>query len=160
MNSIALDYRNPRNIIVTLLFIGLVVGVGGVIGISTAPGAWYAALEKPPFNPPNWVFGPVWGLLYILIGIAGARTFLRSPSSSAMVLWAGQMALNWVWSPTWFALHLLWPAFAIIAAILVLILAFIAATWKTDRPSALMFVPYAAWVAFASTLNLWIAILN
>ncbi|HZY68083.1 MAG TPA: TspO/MBR family protein [Devosia sp.] len=160
MDTIALDYRNPRTIIVTLLFIGLVVGVGAVIGINTAPDGWYAALEKPPFNPPNWLFGPVWFTLYVLIGIAGARTFLRDPTSPAMFIWGAQMVLNWAWSPTWFTLHLLWPAFAIIVAILALIVAFIVATWKSERLSALLFVPYAAWVAFAGTLNLSIALLN
>ena len=71
-----------------------------------------------------------------------------------------QMVLNWAWSPTWFTLHLLWPAFAIIIAILALIVAFIVASWKIDRVSAWLFVPYALWVAFASYLNLSIAILN
>jgi translocator protein len=160
MDSIALDYRNPRTIIVTLLFIGIVVGVGAVIGTQTAPDAWYTALEKPPFNPPNWLFAPVWFTLYVLIGIVGARTFLRDATSPAMFCWVGQMLLNWAWSPTWFSLHLLWPAFAIIIAILALIVAFIAVTWKSDRPSAVLFLPYAAWVAFASTLNLSIALLN
>lgn len=160
MDSIALDYRRPRTLVVTLVFIAIVVTVGAVIGINTGPDAWYATLEKPPFNPPNWVFAPVWFTLYVLIGIAGARTFLRDASSPAMFLWAGQMVLNWAWSPTWFTLHLLWPAFAIIITILALIVGFIAVTWKTDRLSALLFLPYAAWVAFASTLNLSIAILN
>ena len=160
MDSIALDYRNPRTIIVTLLFIGIMVGVGAVIGTQTAPDAWYTALEKPPFNPPNWLFAPVWFTLYVLIGIVGARTFLRDATSPAMFCWVGQMLLNWAWSPTWFSLHLLWPAFAIIIAILALIVAFIAVTWKSDRPSAVLFLPYAAWVAFASTLNLSIALLN
>lgn len=160
MDSIALDYRNPRTLIVTFVFIAVVVTVGAVIGINTGPDAWYAALSKPPFNPPNWLFAPVWFVLYVLIGIAGARTFLRDASSPAMFLWAGQMVLNWAWTPAWFTLHLLWPSFAIIITILALIVAFIAATWKTDRMSALLFVPYAAWVAFASTLNLSIAILN
>ena len=77
-----------------------------------------------------------------------------------MYVWGAQMLLNWAWSPTWFSLHLLWPAFAIIVTILALIVAFIVINWNRDRPSALMFVPYAAWVAFASTLNLSIAILN
>ena len=160
MDSIALDYRNPRTLIVTLIFIGIVVGVGAVIGTTTAPDAWYGTLAKPPFNPPNWLFAPVWFALYVLIGIAGARTFLRDASSPAMLVWVSQMVLNWAWSPTWFSLHLLWPAFAIIVAILALIVAFIAMTWKTDRVSSWLFVPYAAWVAFASTLNLSIAILN
>ncbi len=77
-----------------------------------------------------------------------------------MKLWVGQMLLNWAWSPTWFALHLLWPAFIIIAAMLALIVWFIVARWNKDRLSALMFLPYAAWVGFASVLNLSIAILN
>lgn len=160
MDAIALDYRKPRTLIVTLIFIAIVVGVGATIGINTGPDAWYASLNKPPFNPPNWLFAPVWFTLYVLIGIAGARTFLRDASSPATFLWAGQMVLNWAWTPAWFTLHLLWPAFAIIITILVLIVAFIAVTWRQDRVSAVLFVPYAAWVAFASTLNLSIAVLN
>ncbi len=160
MDAIALDYRNPRTIIVTLLFVALVVGVGAVIGVSASPDAWYASLEKPPFNPPNWLFAPVWFTLYVLIGIAGARTYLRQGFGAATFIWIVQMLLNWAWSPTWFNLHLPWAAFAIIIAILALIVAFIVATWRSDRVSALLFVPYAAWVAFASTLNLSITTLN
>jgi tryptophan-rich sensory protein len=77
-----------------------------------------------------------------------------------MKLWYGQMALNWLWSPVWFSLHWLWPAFIVIAAILVLIVAFITNRWNRDRVAAWLFVPYAAWVAFASLLNLSIAVLN
>jgi benzodiazapine receptor len=160
MDSIALDYRRPRTLVVTLVFIAIVVTVGAVIGVNNVPDSWYTALDKPPFNPPNWIFAPVWFTLYVLIGIAGARTFLRDAASPAMFLWAGQMVLNWAWSPTWFSLHLLWPALAIIVTILVLIVLFIVQNWKADRISALLFVPYAAWVAFATTLNLSIAILN
>jgi len=160
MDSIAIDYRNPRTLIVTLAFIALVVTVGAVVGVNNVPDSWYAGLAKPPFNPPNWLFAPVWFTLYVLIGIAGARTFLSDALSPAMAVWVGQMVLNWVWSPTWFTLHLLWPAFAIIAAILALIVAFIVLTWKRDRLSAWLFIPYAAWVTFASTLNLSIAMLN
>jgi len=142
------------------LFLLVVIGTGAVIGALTAPGPWYAALEKPSFNPPGWVFGPVWFALYVMIAVAGWRTFVRARSSTAMALWYGQMLLNWAWSPVWFTLHLLWPAFAVIVGLLALILAFVASTWRSDPISAGAFVPYAAWVAFASVLNLSIAILN
>ncbi len=150
----------PKSIGLLVLFLAVVIGVGGLIGVNTAPGEWYAGLTKPPFNPPNWLFGPVWGILYIFIAIAGWRTFMTNPTGTGMKLWGGQMLLNWIWSPTWFTLHLLWPAFIVISAILALILLYIANRWNEDRISALLFVPYAAWVGFASVLNLSIAILN
>jgi tryptophan-rich sensory protein len=154
------DLKTPRALILLAVFLAVVIGVGAVIGVSTAPGEWYAGLAKPPFNPPNWLFGPVWFALYVLIAIAGWRTFLSEPSGIGMKLWVGQMALNWLWSPTWFSLHLLWPAFVVIIAIFALILMFIGNRWNRDRVSALLFVPYAAWVGFASLLNLAIATLN
>ena len=160
MSSISQTWRTPRSLVLLVVFLGAVIGVGALIGITTAPGEWYAALNKPPFNPPNSVFGPVWFALYVLIAIAGWRTFLREPGGTSMKLWYGQMALNWLWSPTWFTLHWIWPAFVVIVAILALILAFIVRNWREDRVSAWLFVPYAAWVGFASLLNLSIAILN
>lgn len=156
----SLDYRRPRTLIVTIAFIVAVVLVGQLIGLSAAPDAWYTALEKPPFNPPNWLLPPVWITLYVLIAIAGARTFLRNPISPAMALWVGQMLLNWVWTPVWFGLHQLWPAFAILLAMFACIIGFIAVSWSRDRAAALMFVPYALCVMFAGSLNLSIAILN
>lgn len=160
MDQVASDTHRPNRLLVIGAFIAAVCLVGGVIGANSAPDAWYAGLAKAPWNPPNWIFAPVWFVLYVMIGIAGARTFLRNPRGTAMGLWLAQMLLNWAWAPLWFRAHLQWPAFAVIAAILLLVLGFIAATWRADRTSALLFVPYAAWVAFASSLNLVIAILN
>jgi len=161
MSTVTLsDLRNPRAIGLLVLFLAVVIGIGALIGINTAPGEWYAGLNKPPFNPPNWIFGPVWFALYVLIAVAGWRTFMTEPRGMGMKLWYGQMVLNWLWSPVWFALHLIWPAFIVIVAIDAVVLAFIANRWSRDRASALMFVPYAAWVLFASALNLSIAILN
>lgn len=154
------DLKTPRALILLTVFLAAVIGVGAVIGVSTAPGEWYANLAKPPFNPPDWLFGPVWFALYVLIAVAGWRTFLSEPDGTGMKLWYGQMALNWLWSPVWFSLHLPWPAFIVIVAILALILMFIGNRWGRDRASAWLFVPYAAWVGFASLLNLAIATLN
>ncbi len=76
------------------LFIALVLGGGILIGVLTPPGAWYAALAKPPFNPPGWVFAPAWTLLYILIAVAGWRTWQCGPRNTAMAVWFVQLALN------------------------------------------------------------------
>jgi tryptophan-rich sensory protein len=86
---------------------------------------------------------------------------MRDPAGPATMIWGLQMVLNWIWSPVWFRLHQPWPAFLLILLILILALAFI---WRSardgDRVSAWLFVPYALWVAFASSLNLAIAVLN
>jgi tryptophan-rich sensory protein len=143
-----------------VLFVAVSLGGGLLLGAFNTPGDWYAALEKPPFNPPGWLFGPVWTTLYVLIGVAGWRTWQSARSSTAMWLWWLQMALNFAWSPVFFTLHNIGAAFAIIIALLLTILAYIAVTWKQDRTSALLFLPYVAWVAFASLLNGSILALN
>jgi benzodiazapine receptor len=143
-----------------LIFVAIVLGIGITIGLYNLPGEWYQSLTKPPFNPPNWVFGPAWSILYILIGIAGARTWLREPGATGMLLWFGQMVLNYLWSPFFFGLQQPEAALAIIVVMLVLILAFIGNRWPRDRLAALLFVPYAAWVAFATVLNASIVYLN
>ncbi|QGM48172.1 tryptophan-rich sensory protein [Methylocystis heyeri] len=136
-----------------ILFLLLVVGGGLAIGILTAPGEWYAGLAKPPFNPPGFVFAPVWTVLYVLIAIAGWRSFEQDRSSAPMKLWWAQLALNFLWSPVFFAAHRIGLAFLVIVALLAAILAFVATCWRKDRPAALLFAPYAAWVGFAAALN-------
>lgn len=154
------DYRTPRPWITLAIFLVVVIGVGGLIGTQSIPGAWYEGLNKPPFNPPNWIFGPVWFTLYVMIAVAGWRIYMISPSAAAMKVWYAQMALNFMWSPIWFIAHLIWPAFAVIAAILALIVTFIVLARKLDPIAAWLFVPYLVWVGFASLLNLSIGILN
>lgn len=141
-------------------FLLLAVGGGILIGTLTAPGDWYANLNKPPFNPPDWIFGPVWTLLYVLIAMAGWRTWEAGKTSPTMTLWWIQMGLNFLWSPVFFVLHEVWMALVIILALFAVILMFIRRSGGKDRVSALAFVPYAAWVAFASLLNFSIAVLN
>lgn len=141
-------------------FIGSVVGIGWIIGYLNIPGEWYAALAKPSFNPPNWVFGPMWTFLYILIAIAGWRTWRREGFNRAFKLWLAQMALNFMWSPVFFGLQQMEAALAILAAMLMTIIAFFLDRLKHDRTSAWLFAPYIAWVAFAGLLNTMLVVLN
>lgn len=141
-------------------FVGGVVLAGLLLGHANTPGGWYAALNKPGFNPPSYLFAPVWLALYVCIGIGGARTWSRSPRSPAMGAWVVQMALNFLWSPIFFGMHRIGLALGIMAALLMSIVAFIALQWSADRLVAFLFVPYAAWVAFAFALNWSIYWLN
>jgi tryptophan-rich sensory protein len=143
-----------------ILFLIVVIGGGLAIGFLTAPGEWYAALTKPAFNPPNWLFAPVWTLLYILIAIAGWGVFERNRDGWPMKLWWAQIVLNFLWSPTFFAAHRIGAALAVILLLLAVILAFIATAWRQDRVAALLFIPYAAWVTFALALNVSVFALN
>src|SRR5215207_5211920 len=94
-----------NRLVLLSMFLMLVVGGGLVIGFLTAPDEWYGGLAKPPFNPPNWLFGPVWTVLYVLIAMAGWLTFESDRSGWPMRLWWIQLGLNFVWSPTFFAAH-------------------------------------------------------
>ncbi len=143
-----------------ILFIGIVVGVGALSGVSNMPGEWYQSLEKPFFQPPAWVFGPVWTTLYVLIAIAGARTWLQAPSAGRMQVWFMQMILNFLWSPAFFGYQSPILGLVVIIPMLVAILAFIGLSWNRDRISAWLFLPYAGWVTFATALNAAIALLN
>jgi benzodiazapine receptor len=143
-----------------LLFLVLVLGGGLTVGFLTAPGGWYAGLAKPSFNPPPWVFAPVWVVLYALIALAGWRSFERDTAGWPMRLWWAQLGLNFLWSPVFFAAHRIALALVVILLLLAAILAFSALSWRRDRVSAWLFVPYAAWVAFASVLNGAILVLN
>jgi tryptophan-rich sensory protein len=143
-----------------LFFLALTVGGGLSIGLFTLPGEWYAGLVKPSFNPPNWIFGPVWTALYIMIAIAGWRIYLKEPSGLSMQIWWVALGLNFIWSPAFFGAQQLGIALAIILALLASILAFIITARMTDRPASLLFIPYAAWVGFATLLNGSLFMLN
>jgi benzodiazapine receptor len=143
-----------------ILFLLLVVGGGLVIGYLTAPGDWYAGLTKPAFNPPGWLFAPVWTVLYIVVAIAGWLVWQRAPSDWSMRLWWAQLVLNFLWSPTFFGAHEIGLALIVVLLLLAAIIAFIATAWQRDRVTAWLFVPYATWVAFASVLNAAILALN
>ncbi len=125
------------------------------------PGPWYDGLAKPFFNPPNWLFGPAWTVLYILIGIAGWLVWQRERSSTAMKIWWLQLALNFAWSPVFFTAQQIGLALVIVLAMLASILAFI----LPHRPGARSLPPgcscptRSGW-PFATLLNASIWWLN
>ncbi|MGH6859908.1 MAG: TspO/MBR family protein [Phyllobacterium sp.] len=137
---------------VLLLFLVLVIGGGLAIGYATLPGEWYAGLVKPPFNPPNWIFAPVWTILYVLIALAGWRVWDRGLTVPQQFWWA-QLVLNFLWSPCFFGLQQMGLALVVIVLLLVSTVGFIKASWSRDPASAALFIPYLAWVAFAALLN-------
>ncbi|MGE3302691.1 MAG: TspO/MBR family protein [Hyphomonadaceae bacterium] len=143
-----------------VLFFALVVGGGLAIGGLFEPGPWYAALNKPSYNPPNWAFPLAWSALYILIAIAGWRTWRRDRGGAAMVLWWLQLVLNFAWTPIFFGAHAIAAALGVLVLLLVAIAAFIAASWRSDRVAACLFIPYGAWVAFAGAINAALLVLN
>lgn len=154
------EHARMRKILINLAFILVVSGIGAAIGLMNAPGEWFASLDKPFFNPPGWLFGPVWTVLYVMIAIAGARTALAAPRSAAMRLWIVQMALNFLWSPAFFGLRSPAAGLMVILPLLASIIAFIISSRKSDRIAALFFWPYLAWVGFATVLNASIWALN
>lgn len=132
-------------------------------GLATAPGSeWYRSLEQPSFAPPGWVFGPVWTLLYVGMIIAAWRLLGLEASrerTRALVLFYAQLLLNALWSFAFFAFQSPAAGLVVLAALTALVLAAIRVFAPLDRTAALLFVPYAAWVVFASALNLGILVL-
>ena len=143
-----------------LIFVVAVVGIGWLIGATNLPGEWYAGLAKPDFVPPNWAFPVAWTILYIMIAVAGWRTYRRAPSGKAMLVWTVQLALNFIWSPVMFTMHQIGAALVILICLFVAIVTYIGLEISRDRLAAALFVPYAACVAFAGVLNAAIWRLN
>ncbi len=149
------------------LFLSLLItlAVGGVAGFATASaiGTWYATLNKPYFNPPNWLFAPVWTLLYILMGIA-LYLIWRLPAAQvrkkAMMLFFAQLALNFAWSFIFFTFHQIGFAFVEIVLLWLVILITINQFAKLQKTAALLLLPYILWVSFAAVLNGSIWFLN
>lgn len=133
------------------------------VGALYAPGEWYAALTKPVWNPPNWIFAPVWTVLYVLIGWSGwlvwrAAGVLAAPLAFAMYFL--QLLLNAAWSWLFFGLHQPALAFGEIVFLWLAILATVVMFWRLSRVAALILLPYLCWVSFAALLNLTLWRLN
>jgi len=147
-----------------LFFIVVCFGTAGLGGALTTPGLpWLETLQKPAFNPPNWVFGPVWTVLYGLMALSGWLIHSAQPSrrrTQALIVFALQLCLNLAWSGLFFYLRRPDWSLADICVLLVLIWTYVALAWPIQRRAAWLFVPYGLWVAFATALNAAIWSLN
>jgi len=130
------------------------------IGGFFLPGEWYAGLRKPSWNPPNWIFGPVWTVLYATMAVAAWLVWRRGGFAGqrfALSFFLMQLLLNALWSPLFFGLRNPGLAFVNIVLLWLAVLATVFAFWKTRPLTGALLVPYLAWVTFASVLNfaLW-----
>jgi benzodiazapine receptor len=141
-------------------------GAGLIGALFTTPSitTWYAALAKPSFTPPNWVFAPVWTSLYALMGVAVFlvwRRGLTQPSvKPAFILFWVQLVANLMWSIVFFGWHSILGGAVLIVCLWVLVLITMIKFFRLSRVAGGLLAPYLAWLSIASALNVWVAILN
>ena len=152
-----------RDAVALVVAIAVCQAAGGIGGIFTASsvGTWYAGLNKPSFNPPNWVFGPVWTTLYALMGVAAwlvwRKGWQNASVRTAIVVFGVQLVLNTVWSIIFFGLRSPGAAFLELIVLWIAIVATIALFFRLSIAAGILLVPYILWVSFAAVLNysLW-----
>jgi benzodiazapine receptor len=116
-------------------------------------GEWYSALKKPEWNPPSWVFGPVWSVLYTMMAVSAWLVWMRVRFSRPLVPYFVQLALNAAWSPVFFAAHRVDLALLVIVTLWVMIVVTLVTFRRVSMNAGLLLVPYLAWVTFAMCLN-------
>ena len=152
-----------RYALVTVPLILLLGTISGQLSGSGYGNPWFDALEKPAFMPPGWAFGAAWTILYILLGIALAMLLHARGArgrGAAIVLFIGQLVINYAWSPMFFAFHEVGLALAMIAVMVLLTIALIVLLWRIRTVAALLLLPYLAWLLFAGALTWRIMELN
>ncbi len=156
--------RTTRNLGAFFVFIGASLLAGYIGGMSTYEyiPTWYATLTKPGWTPPNWVFGPVWTTLYVLMGAAAALVWnsRKSRRRTAVVFFLVHLVVNAAWSVVFFAQQDLAGALWIIALLWIMIATMMVWFWRFSHTATYLLVPYLAWVSYASTLNLGLYFLN
>ena len=164
--SDALQPSRRQKIVAAVIALATVSAAGIIGNLATIPNipGWYAELVKPSFNPPNWIFGPVWTVLYLMMAIAFWRILVGDPAapnrSRGIVLFVAQMISNACWSVAFFGLHNPALALFVIIVLEILIVLTIINFLRMDRMAGLLLIPYALWVAFATALNIAIVRLN
>lgn len=155
-------HRNAIGFLAIAAFFQIMGGLMGWITASSVDG-WYQTVAKSPLNPPDAVFGIVWSVLYVLLSVAFWLIWKKEPSrqrTTALSLFAGHMILNWLWTPVFFILHLLFISYALV---LVLIFTGAMAAWlafREDKRTIIAFISYLLWLCFAGHLSQYVWIAN
>jgi benzodiazapine receptor len=166
MTTMVMAKSRSRRWLWLAFWLVMCLGIGFLASFITMPKipGWYAGLVKPSFSPPNWLFGPVWTLLYVMMALAAWRVTTAEIDAEtrkrAVLTFSGQLGLNAIWSPAFFGLESPRLGLLIIVALLSALALTVAVFWRIDRIAGLLLVPYLAWVAFATMLNLAIVVLN
>lgn len=143
-------------ILIICIIVPLVIGALGGVATTSGLESWYQTIQKPSFNPPNYLFGPVWSLLYILMGISFYLILIsknQKPKTKAIAIFVIQIILNLAWSFIFFKFHLLGWALIEIILIWIAVLAMITIFYRINKVAAFLQIPYLVWVSFASILN-------
>lgn len=135
-------------------------GAAATTGAMFSPGPWYAALKKPDWTPPNWLFPVAWTTLYLLMSAAAARASLVEGAGMGLALWSVQIAFNTLWTPVFFGLRRPRAALGVMVFLWLSVAATTLAFLQLDLWAGLMFLPYLAWVTVAGALNLAVVRLN
>lgn len=137
-----------------------VVFVVALSGALFMPGDWYRSLNKPTWTPPDWLFGPAWTILYLLIAVAGWLVWKSAGFGPALAVWTLNLAFNAAWSWLMFGRRQITAALVDALGMLVTIVAFMILAWPSSETATWLFAPYLAWVMFAATLNTSIMLRN
>jgi tryptophan-rich sensory protein len=161
-----MDRITLRSVVLAAICILIPLVSGAIVGMLTMSGVtdWYTTLNKPWFTPPDSVFGPVWTILYILMGISLylvlSQGWENETVKTGSILFGAQLGVNLLWSLIFFGLHSPPAALACIVVLLALIIATIMTFYRVSKPAAVLLVPYLAWVCIATALNAGVVFLN
>ena len=143
----------PWAMLVLFLIVVFSVSVIGGLFTASSVGTWYEGLAKPSWRPPNWLFGPVWTILYAMMAVSAWLVWKRAGFGSALLMFAAQLLINGIWSPVFFGAQSLGGGLVVIVALWFAIVGTIAMFWPVSLAAALLLLPYLAWVSFATVLN-------
>ncbi|EEW26235.1 tryptophan-rich sensory protein TspO [Rhodobacter ferrooxidans] len=128
-------------------------GAAATTGAMIKPGPWYAALQKPSWTPPDWVFPVVWFILYFSISYAAMRVALLPDTGQALAWWSVQIALNTLWTPVFFGLKRMQAGLVVIACLWLAVAATVVTFFAADWVAGLLMFPYLVWASIAGALN-------